>query len=73
MGKTDVSLKKHINTKHAPKKDKPSNKEAYETQDIDGVDIFQIEIVEGKRLYACNVCNEGFEKNNDIKINIEKR
>ena len=42
-------------------------------KDIDGIeDLFQIEIVEGKRLYACNVCNEGFEKTNDIKKHIEK-
>ena len=63
VSKTDVSLKKHVNTKHAPKKDKPSNKEAYETQDIDGVeDLFQIEIVDGKQLYACMCAMKGLKR-----------
>ena len=44
-----------------------------ETEEIEGIeDLFQIEIVEGKELYACNVCNEGFEKNDEIKKHIEK-
>ena len=43
------------------------------TEHSDGIeDLFQIEIVEGEEIYACNVCNEGFEKNNKIKRHIEK-
>ena len=44
-----------------------------EKEHSDGIeDLFQIEIVEGEELYACNVCNEGFEKDDEIKRHIEK-
>ena len=44
-----------------------------EKEHSDGIeDLFQIEIVEGEELYACNVCNEGFEKDDKIKRHIEK-
>ena len=76
VGTTEISLNKHVNTKHALKDYETSNKEACDmskTEDIDGIeDLFQIEIVEGEELYACNVCNEGFEKEDSIKKHIEK-
>ena len=34
-------------------------------------DLFQLEIVECDELYACNICNERFENNNDIKKHIQ--
>ena len=44
-----------------------------EIEHIDDMqDLFQLEIVEGEELYACNVCNEGFEKEGEIKKHIEK-
>ena len=65
-----------MNIKHADEKYAPSTKEVcdnIENEDIDGIeDLFQIEIVEGEELYACNVCNEGFENNDEIKKHIEK-
>ena len=33
--------------------------------------MFQIEIVEGAHLYACNACDEGFEKDDKIRKHIE--
>ena len=72
-GKTE---KERVNIKHADEKYAPSTKEVcdnIENEDIDGIeDLFQIEIVEGEELYACNVCNEGFEKNEEIKKPKEK-
>ena len=35
-------------------------------------DLFQMEFVEGEQVYACNVCNEGFDKSDEIKTHIEK-
>ena len=33
-------------------------------------DLFQIEIVEAERVYACNVCNEGFDKDEVVRTDI---
>ena len=30
-------------------------------------DMFQIEIIEGEQVYACNICNEGFDQDAEIK------
>ena len=77
---TELSLKKHINTKHAPKYDQlanPEESDATETEcsfegfeDID--DMFQLEIVEDEQVFACNICNEGFDKHDEIKKHIEE-
>ena len=34
--------------------------------------LFQKEVVEGEEIYACNVCNGGFEKDDKIKRHVEK-
>ena len=63
--------------KNSNNDDGSSSKEAQDliekehSDDIE--DLFQIEIVEGEELYAYNVCNEGFEKDDEIKRHIEKR
>ena len=31
-----------------------------------------MEFIEGEKEYACNVCNQGFDKNDKIKMHIEK-
>ena len=71
--KTKDTKKVAVNEKE--NKSFPSNKDACamtEKEEIDGIeDLFQLEIVEGEDLYACNVCNEGFENNNDIKKHIQ--
>ena len=68
-----ITFKKHKNTKHTKhtisefkEKYEPANQETCDTIETDHSndiqDLFQLEIVEGEELYACNVCNEGFEK-----------
>ena len=43
-----------------------------EKEETDGIEnLFQLEIVEGDELYACNICNERFENNNEMKKNIQ--
>ena len=32
--------------------------------------MFQIEVVEGEQVYACNICNEGFDQDAEIKKHI---
>ena len=75
VGKTDVSLNKHINTRHTHDTVESSSAEiklhevACVLSFID--DLFQMEIVEGEQLYACNVCDEGVEKFDQIRNHIE--
>ena len=71
-GKSIVSLNKHMNTKHVHEQIDFSNKKESEcvSECID--DLFQMEFVEGEQVYACNVCNEGFDKSDKIKTHIEK-
>ena len=34
---------------------------------LDGIDEhFQIELLEGEQIYACNICDEGFDIENEI-------
>ena len=75
VGETYFSLKKHINTKHEPQSIETNNKEEekfIETDCVlDGIDdLFQIEIIEGEEVYACNVCDEGFDRNDEIRRHI---
>ena len=47
--------------KHVHEYGKDFSKEASDYA-CDGIDeLFQIEIVEGENVYACNVCNKGFD------------
>lgn len=77
IGQTNVSLKKHVNTKHPD--------ECFESSKIEGVnlpeadcildgidDLFQMEIVEGEKLYVCNVCDKGFEEDDKIRKHIQR-
>ena len=76
ISKTDMSLKKHVNTKHPLqntqyiKKGKSHSKS--EDFVFDGIDdLFQIEILEGEQVYACNVCDQGFDRDEEIRTHIE--
>ena len=33
-------------------------------------DLFQIEVLDGEEVYACNVCNEGFDREDEIMKHI---
>ena len=70
--KTSVSLKKHKNTKHLHEDADCSNKEESESVSDCINDLFQMEFIEDEQVYACNVCNKGFDKNKEIKKHIEK-
>ena len=67
VGKTNVERNKHVNTKHAIKSDE-------KFMDIEGVeeieDMFQIEYLEGEQVYACNICDEGFDKEAEVREHI---
>ena len=56
-----MTLRKHINTKHS--------KEEYTSFDhmTDENDMFKIEIVENETVYACNICDQGFEMSEEMK------
>ena len=68
VGKTIMERNKHINTNHTVK--------SVETPDdtisgIEGIDdMFQIEFLEGEQVYACNICDEAFDKEAEIKDRI---
>ena len=76
--KSEVQLKKHKNTKHANEHVKASIEEEGDFTNTDccfeGIDdMFQIEIIEGEQVYACNICNEGFDQDAEIKKHIEEK
>ena len=33
-------------------------------------DLFQLEVLDGDQIYACNVCDQGFDIENEIKKHI---
>ena len=33
--------------------------------------MFQFEVLEGKEIYACNICNKGFDTNDEVKNHIQ--
>ena len=69
VGNSNVSLKKHINAKHAPL---PMDYDKEESHPLsEGVqDLFQIEVLEGVEVFACNVCDEGFDKEDEVSNHI---
>ena len=65
-------MKKHMNTKQTHEGVDKSNKEESESLSDCINDLFQMEFIEGEQVYACNVCNKGFDMNEEIKMHIEK-
>ena len=74
-GHTEVSFKKHMNTKHPLQNNvesevKSMNKDCT-LEGFEGIeDLFQIEVLDGEEIYACNVCNEGFDREDEIMKHI---
>ena len=73
----DVTMKKHLNTKHGSlQKDNAEHDSKEEVNkeslDADLEDFFQIEVVDGETLYVCNICNEGVDNENMIKIHMHE-
>ena len=61
----EITLSKHINTKHAEE----NSETEYDYMREDN-DFFQVEIVENEAVYACNMCDEGFDTMDEIKKHI---
>ena len=69
VGQTKVERSKHVSTKHPIK----SVETADDMEGVEGIDdMFQIEYLEGEQVYACNICDEGFEKETEIRDHIVK-
>ena len=58
------TLRKNINTKHSNENSKTHDHMTDEN------DMFQIEIVENETVYACNICDQGFEGSDEVKKHI---
>ena len=61
---TELLIKKHVNTRHALHKikDKLINSVRIDCtlEGIEGIeDLFQLEILDGQQICACNVCDQG--------------
>ena len=59
---------KHNNTKHPVKSVETPDDKISGVKGID--DLFQIEFLEGEQVYACNICDEGFDKEAEIREHI---
>ena len=65
----ELTMRKHINTKHA---NEETNTESTRCDFmVDQNDMFQIEIVEGEMLYACNICDEGYDSIEEVNRHIK--
>ena len=65
-----MSLKKHTNTKPKLKNHETKNREPDHI--LDGIcDLFQMEILDSDEVFACNVCNDGFDTADKVKKGIE--
>ena len=66
LSQTWIACKVEKNSDNDDGSSSKESQDLIEKEHSDGIeDLFQIEIVEGEKLYACNVCNEGFEKDDD--------
>ena len=71
---SEVPLKKHCNTKNIVRFDQAAKDFSDEVKDfgLEGIeDIFQLEVLEGREISACNICNKGFDTNDEVKNHIE--
>ena len=65
VGQTNAERSKHVSIKHPIK----SVEMADDLEGVEGIeDMFQIEYLEGEQVYACNICDEGFDKEAEIMI-----
>ena len=76
VGKTELFIKKHKNTKHPLQNIEEKGsfiKVDYNLEGIEDIeDLFQLEVLDGEQVYACNVCNHGFDMEDKIKKHIIK-
>ena len=72
---TEMSMKNHIDSKHLfqniERNESISSKRDCSLEGIEGIeDLFQLEVLDGEDIYACNVCDQGFDRENEIKKHI---
>ena len=72
---TEMSMMNHIDSKHLfqniERKEINSTKRDCSLAGIEGIeDLFQLEVLDGEDIYACNVCDQGFDRENKIKKHI---
>ena len=75
VSNTEMSLKIYINTRHTlqnMEEEEISSKEVdYNLDGIESIEnLFQLEFLDGDQIYACNVCDQGFDIENEIKKHI---
>ena len=75
VGNTDLSIKKHVNTEHSiqniEEQENNSSKTDCTIDGIEGIeDMFQLEILDGEQVYACNFCDQGFDTEDEIRNHI---
>ena len=65
----EITLRKHANTKHSEEVIYENSKAHYMR---DEPDFLQMKFMDRKTVYACNICDEGFEhmKERDCRDNI---
>ena len=77
--KNEITFRKHMTTKHPALPEVPDNFEDiekntneinYEAQLEDIDECFQIEIFNGEQVFACNICDEGFDNDDEIRKHI---
>ena len=65
---SEITMRKHVNTKHS-KQDTEYESTKFDFM-IDMDDMFQIELVEGNMVYACNICDEGYDSIEEVNNHI---
>ena len=63
------TLKKHVNTKHQITKEASSDAESESEGEYD---LFQLEIVSDEEVYVCNLCDEGFYSEYEVKKHLKE-
>ena len=76
VGETELFIKKHKNTKHPLQSIEEKASSTNVDCNLEGIedieDLFQREVLDGEQVYACNVCNHGFDMEDKIKKHIIK-
>ena len=73
---TDLFIKKHKNTKHPLQNIEEKSSSTKKDCNLKGIEeiegLFQLEVLDGEQVRACNVCKHGFDMEDEIKKHIIK-
>ena len=67
--KRKETLKKHIHTKHQYESEEPGDTSS---ESEDELDLFQLEVVSDEEVYICNLCDEGFDSESEVKDHLKE-